>query len=335
MADQNVNDSSPKTGAANDEHKSIDTPIDTIVKSIATPIDTRVVGMDLTANLGSLTKNMVAIACQHKSDSESSSAINNFKKDLKSYTSVKIVAAQSEDVIKLNKNAGTDLGAGVKCHVLDSGENRNLTESPDKLNSAKLFALIKKAISSDTDISTGTVRSSKRTDIVALESELKALSKLDLKFAAGTNACTQLVFGFDDADGEVKSVIGRIQSVGAASGGSGVQTGDFNMVLDPDSDKYIISAGKDSAPMITTLLKKILGLTKEISVPEPEKSKKPEKPAPGTDGAAAGANTPGADPVTGGGKTKRRRHKKKGTRKHKPKRTMKKRKSSRRRSSKK
>ena len=300
----------------------------------ATPIDTRVVGMDLTANLGSLTKNMVAIACQHKSDSESSSAINNFKKDLKSYTSVKIVAAQSEDVIKLNKNAGTDLGAGVKCHVLDSGENRNLTESPDKLNSAKLFALIKKAISSDTDISTGKVRSSKRTDIVALESELQTLSKLDLKFAAGTNACTQLVFGFELEGDQVMSVVGRIQSVGSGLTGD-VQTGDFNMVI--QDDKYVISAGKDSAPMITTLLKKILGLKKEIIVPKPEKSKKPEKPAAGADAAATdNAATDGTDATAtlGGGKTKRRRNKK-GTRKHKPKRTMKKRKSSRRRSSKK
>ena len=326
----------PATDAANDQNKSIVTPIDTSVKSIATPIDTRVVGMDLTANLGSLTKNMVAIACQHKSDSESSSAINNFKKDLKSYTSVKIVAAQSEDVIKLNKNAGTDLGAGVKCHVLDSGENRNLTESPDKLNSAKLFALIKKAISSDTDISTGKVRSSKRTDIVALESELQTLSKLDLKFAAGTNACTQLVFGFELEGDQVMSVVGRIQSVGSGLTGD-VQTGDFNMVLDPDGKKYVISAGKDSAPMITTLLKKILGLKKEIIVPKPEKSKKPEKPAAGADAAATdNAATDGTDATAtlGGGKTKRRRNKK-GTRKHKPKRTMKKRKSSRRRSSKK
>ena len=299
----------------------------------ATPIDTRVVGMDLTANLGSLTTNMVAIACQHKNDFASSSAINNFKKDLKVYTSVKIVGAEDPDIENLNTNNG-GLSDAVKCHVLDSGENRNLTESPDKLNSAKLFALIKKAISSDTDISTGKVRSSKRTDIVALESELKALSKLDLKFAAGTNACTQLVFGFELEGDQVKSVVGRIQSVGPGLTGD-VQTGDFNMVI--QDDKYVISAGKDSAPMITTLLKKILGLKKEIIVPKPEKSKKPEKPAAGADAAATdNAATDGTDATAtlGGGKTKRRRNKK-GTRKHKPKRTMKKRKSSRRRSSKK
>ena len=149
-------------------------------KSIATPIDTRVVGMDLTANLGGLTEHMVAIACQHKMSKLSTSAINNFKKDLKVYTSVKIGGAQAEDVKNLNTNDG-GLSDAVKCHVLDSGENRNLTESTNKSDSAKLFALIKKAISSDTDISTGKVRSSKRTDIVALESELKTLSKLDLK----------------------------------------------------------------------------------------------------------------------------------------------------------
>lgn len=299
----------------------------------ATPIDTRVVGMDLTANLGSLTTNMVAIACQHKNDFASSSAINNFKKDLKVYTSVKIVGAEDPDIENLNTNNG-GLSDAVKCHVLDSGENRNLTESPDKLNSAKLFALIKKAISSDTDISTGKVRSSKRTDIVALESELQTLSKLDLKFAAGTNACTQLVFGFELEGDQVKSVVGRIQSVGPGLTGD-VQTGDFNMVI--QDDKYVISAGKDSAPMITTLLKKILGLKKEIIVPKPEKSKKPEKPAAGADAAATdNAATDGTDATAtlGGGKTKRRRNKK-GTRKHKPKRTMKKRKSSRRRSSKK
>ena len=333
-----VDDIPPKTDAANETPPNADAA-NNQNKSIATPIDTRVKGMDLTANLGGLTKNMVAIACQHKSDLASSSAINNFKKDLYSYTSVKIVSAQDPDVKNLNTNAGTDLGADVKCHVLDSGKNRNLTESPNKSNSAKLFALIKSAIASDTDVSTGIVRSSKRTDIVELQQKLPELlgEGVNLKFAAMKNACTQLVFGFDDADGQVKSVIGRIQSVGA----TGVQTGDFNMVL--DGDKYIISAGKDSAPMITTLLKKILGLTKEISVKEPEKSEKSEKPAtPGTDAAAGdGANKLGNstnpfDAATeGGGKTKRRRNKKKGTRKHKPKRTMKKRKSSRRRSSKK
>jgi len=326
MADPIVNNTPPNADAANDEKE-----------SIATTIDTRVKGMDLNANLGGLTEHMVAIACQHKMSKLSTSALNNFKKDLKSYTSVKIVGAKAEDVINLNTNNG-GLSDAVKCHVLDSGENRNLTESPDKLNSAKLFALIKKAISSDTDISTGKVRSSKRTDIVALESELQTLSKLDLKFAAGTNACTQLVFGFkledredgeDGEDREVKSVIGRIQSVGSGTTGD-VQTGDFNMIL--EGDKYIISAGKDSAPMITTLLKKILGLKKEIIGPEPEK---PATTAATATPTATPTDTPTDTPNLGGGKSKRRRHKKKGTRKHKPKRTMKKRKSSRRRSSKK
>ena len=318
MADPNVDVIPPNTDPAIDA---------------ATPIDTRVVGMDLTANLGGLTTNMVAIACQHQMSDLSTSAINNFKKDLKVYTSVKIVGAQADDVTNLNTNDG-GLSDAVKCHVLDSGENRNLTESPDKLNSAKLFALIKKAISSDTDISTGKVRSSKRTDIVALEKELKTLSKLDLKFAAGMNACSQLVFGFELEGDQVKSVVGRIQSVGSGLTGD-VQTGDFNMVL--EGDKYIISAGKDSAPMITTLLKKILGLKKEIIVPEPEKP----AAAAATDNAATATATPSTNlfdataGTLGGGKSKRRRHKKKGTRKHKPKRTMKKRKSSRRRSSKK
>ena len=325
MADStNTDTASPIEPAATDTTSPIEP---------AATVDTRVKGVDLTANLGSLTTNMVAIACQHKMSNLSTSALNNFKKDLKSYTSVKIVGAQDPDIENLNTNAGTDLSDAVKCHVLDSGENRNLTESPDKLNSAKLFALIKKAISSDTDISTGTVRSSKRTDIAALEQELKTLSKLDLKFAAATNACTQLVFGFELEGNEVKSVVGRIQSVGSGTTGD-VQTGDFNMVL--EGDKYIISAGKDSAPTITTLLKKILGLTKEIEVKEPEKpaaatattAPPSTNPFDAADAAGAAANK------LGGGKTKRRRNKK-GTRKHKPKRTMKKRKSSRRRSSKK
>lgn len=297
-------------------------------------VDTRVKGMDLTANLGSLTTNMVAIACQHKNDFASSSAINNFKKDLMIYTSVKIVGAQDPDIENLNTNNG-GLSDAVKCHVLDSGENRNLTESPDKLNSAKLFALIKSAIASDTDVSTGIVRSSKRDDIVALQQKLttELLGEgIKLKFAAMKNACTQLVFGFELEGNEVTRVVGRIQSVGSGLTGD-VQTGDFNMEI--EGDKYVISAGKDSAPMITTLLKKILGLKKEIEV------KEPEKPAPANPAAGAGgdpANLEGnleGNPTPGGGKTKHRRHKKKGTRKHKPKRTMKKRKSSRRRSSKK
>lgn len=314
-----------------DSNNPIDQIPPTTNNDAAPAIDTRVKGVDLTANLGGLTTNMVAIACQHKMSKLSTSALNNFKKDLKSYTSVKIVGAQDPDIENLNTNAGTDLGADVKCHVLDSGENRNLTESPDKPNSAKLFALIKSAISSDTDISTGTVRSSKRTDIAALEKELETLSKLDLKFAAATNACTQLVFGFELEGNEVTRVVGRIQSVGSGLTGD-VQTGDFKMEI--EGDKYVISAGKDSAPMITTLLKKILGLKKEIEVKEPEKpAPAPANPAPSTNPFDA-PDAPDA-PATGGGKTKHRRHKKKGTRKHKPKRTMKKRKSSRRRSSKK
>ena len=304
--------------------------------TVATPIeqvDTRVKGMDLNANLGGLTTNMVAIACQHKMSNLSTSALNNFKKDLKSYTSVKIVGAQDTDIENLNTNAGTDLGADVKCNVLDSGENRNLTEVQDKSNFAKLFALIKSAISSDTDISTGTVRSSKRSDIVALESELKTLSKLDLKFAAATNACTQLVFGFELEGDEVKSVVGRIQSVGSGTTGD-VQTGDFKMEI--EGDKYVITSTKDSSATITTLLKKILGLKKEIEVKEPEKT---SAPAPASDAPTPTGDSTNPfdapDAPTQGGKTKRRRYKKKGTRKHKPKRTMKKRKSSRRRSSKK
>lgn len=286
------------------------------------PVEKNVIGVDLTTKLGGLTTNMVAIACQHKMSKLTSSPLNNFEKELKSYTSVKLLGAQQNDIEILNTNDSPSLSDNVKCYVLDTGANRNLTEIQDakKDNYKKLFALIKKSIASDADIDTGAIRSSKRKDIVALESELKTLSGIDIKFAAATNACTQIVFGFDMEGDEVNNVVGRIQSVGSGITGI-VQTGDFKMVI--EGDNYVISAAKDSVVTISYLLKKILGLTKDITTK-------------GAEGAEVEDAVEGAEvaPIEGG-KTRNKRHHKKGTRKHKPKRTMKNQKPKRKRSLKK
>ena len=277
-------------------------------------------GMDLNASLGGLTDNMVAIACQHKISDKSSNVLSNMEKSLKSFTAIKLSNITNPmEIDALNKFPDT---TSAKCEVLDSKNNKNVTEISEqdaKNKNAQLFTLIKSAISSDTDISTGVVGDSKRTEIATYNTVLGQLSGVDLKFAAGRNGCTQVVFGVEYDSNEVKRVVGRVQSVGAGPSGA-VQTGDFSMDL--DGDKYVISAGKDDGITVKTILKKILNTKKPIEV-------KVDAPPAVKEGEGQGEG-----PIVGG-KSKRRRHKKKGTRKHKPKRTMKKRKSSRRRSSKK
>lgn len=278
-------------------------------------------GMDLNASLGGLTDNMVAIACQHKISDKSSNVLSNMEKSLKSFTAIKLSDITNPmEIDALNKFPDT---TSAKCEVLDSKNNKNVTEisEPDAKNkNAQLFTLIKSAISSDTDISTGVVGDSKRTEIATYNTVLGQLSGVDLKFAAGRNGCTQVVFGVEYDSNEVKRVVGRVQSVGAGPSGA-VQTGDFSMDL--DGDKYVITAGKDQGITIKTILKKILNTKKPIEV-KVEETKSAAVPPAGEQ-----------QEVISGGKSKRRRHKKKGTRKHKPKRTMKKRKSSRRHSGKK
>lgn len=278
-------------------------------------------GMDLNASLGGLTDNMVAIACQHKISDKSSNVLSNMEKSLKSFTAIKLSDITNPmEIDALNKFPDT---TSAKCEVLDSKNNKNVTEisEPDAKNkNAQLFTLIKSAISSDTDISTGVVGDSKRTEIATYNTVLGQLSGVTgntdgLKFA-GANACTQVVFGVEYENNEVKRVVGRVQSVG-----NSIETGDFSMDL--DGDKYVITAGKDQGITIKTILKKILNTKKPIEV-KVEETKSAAVPPAGEQ-----------QEVISGGKSKRRRHKKKGTRKHKPKRTMKKRKSSRRRSSKK
>lgn len=351
MADQNVDDIPQNT---DNDAAVIDTPPASTMKmpstseikgdkqSIGDILNKDIIkGMDLNASLDGLTGNMVAIACLHNQSTSSSNVLNNMEKSLKSFTAVKLTNVPGGEIDSLNKSPDTTT---AKCEVLDSKNNKNITEisEPDAKNkNAQLFALIKTAISSDTDISTGIVGDSKRTEIATYNTVLGQLSgvtgALDgLKFAAFKNSCTQVVFGVEyDDKNEVKRVVGRAQSVGAGPTGA-VQTGDFSMDL--DGDKFVITAGKDQGITIKTILKKILNTKKSIEV----KVEKPEKPATATASAipAAGNSTNSFDadnatPTEGGGKSKRRRHKKKGTRKHKPKRTMKKRKSSRRRSSKK
>jgi hypothetical protein len=282
-------------------------------------------GMDLTANLDGLTDNMVAIACIHRGamfDTTPSTLINNMEKSLKAFTAVKLTNVDSNEIDNLNKFPDTTT---AKCEVLDSKNNKNVTEISEqdaKNKNAQLFTLIKSAISSDTTINTGTFRSSIRKEIASYNTVLGQLSGgVDLKFA-GANACTQVVFGVEYDNSEVKRVVGRIQSVG-----NSIETGDFSMDL--DGDKYVITAGKDAGITVKTILKKILNTKKPIEMKVEE-----AKPA---EGEAEGEAKPAGQTTTSstGGKSKRRRHKKKGTRKHKPKRTMKKRKSSRRRSSKK
>ena len=291
-------------------------------------------GVDLNANLNGLTDHMVAIACIHMGlfDTTPSSLINNMEKSLKAFTAVKLTGVPGDEIDVLNKFPDT---TNAKCEVLDSKNNKNVTEISEqdaKNKNAQLFTLIKSAIATDSDISTGTLRSSKRDEIASYNTVLEQLSGITgatdgLKFAASYAACTQVVFGVEyennEVKREVKRVVGRVQSVG-----NSIETGDFSMDL--DGDKYIITAGKDAAITVKTILKKILNTgSKPIEMKVEE-----AKPA---EGEAEGEAKPAGQTTTSstGGKSKRRRHKKKGTRKHKPKRTMKKRKSSRRRSSKK
>lgn len=293
-------------------------------------------GMDLSANLDGLTENMVAIACIHKQSTESSNVLNNMEKSLKAFTAVKLTNVDSNEIDVLNKFPDT---TNAKCEVLDSKNNKNVTEISEqdaKNKNAQLFTLIKSAISSDSDISTGKVRDSKRTEIATYNTVLGQLSGVTgatdgLKFAAEFTGCTQVVFGVEYDNIEVKRVVGRIQSVGSGLTGA-VETGDFSMDL--DGEKYVITAGKDAGITVKTILKKILNTKKPIEMKVEET--KPAAAAAGQQSQIKGTvAAPAGQTTTTGGKSKRRRHKKKGTRKHKPKRTMKKRKSSHRRSSKK
>lgn len=295
-------------------------------------------GMDLKAYLDGLTENVVAIACLHKNDffvGEKSSVINNMEKSLKNFTAVKLTGVPGNEIDVLNKFPDT---TNAKCEVLDSKNNKNITEisEPDaKTKYAQLFTLIKSAISSETNISTGKVRDSKKTEIEPYNTVLGELSGgVDLKFA-GENPCTQVVFGVQYENDEVKKVVGRIQSVGSGTTGA-VETGDFSMDL--DGEKYVITAGKDAGITVKTILKKILNTGKKPIEVKVEETKPAEEEQAGQAGQVQAGQVQGQaeqTTTTAGGKSKRRRHKKKGTRKHKPKRTMKKRKSSHRRSSKK
>lgn len=288
-------------------------------------------GMDLTANLDGLTGNMVAIACIHRGmfDTTPSTVIKNMEKSLKAFTAVKLTGVSGDEIDNLNKFPDT---TNAKCEVLDSKNNKNVTEISEqdaKNKNAQLFTLIKSAIASDTDINTGTVRSSIRDEIASYNTVLGQLSGVTgntdgLKFAAEAAACTQVVFGVEYENNKVKRVVGRVQSVGIS-----IETGDFSMDL--DGEKYVITAGKDAGITVKTILKKILNTKKpiEMKVEETKPAEEGQEQAGQVQGQAEQTTT------TAGGKSKRRRHKKKGTRKHKPKRTMKKRKSSHRRSSKK
>jgi hypothetical protein len=303
-------------------------------------------GMDLNANLNGLTDHMVAIACIHKGkifETKPSGLINNMEKSLKAFTAVKLTSVPGDEIDNLNKFPDT---TNAKCEVLDSKNNKNVTEISEqdaKNKNAQLFTLIKSAIASDSAINTGTFRSSIRDEIASYNTVLGQLSGVTgntdgLKFAATGNACTQVVFGVEyenneDENNEVKRVVGRVQSVG-----NSIETGDFSMDL--DGDKYIITAGKDAGITVKTILKKILNTGSKPIEMKVEEGEEEEEEAEGEAKPAEGKAKPavqgqGQTTSPTGGKSKRRRHKKKGTRKHKPKRTMKKRKSSRRRSSKK
>lgn len=298
-------------------------------------------GMDLSTDLDGLTGNMVAIACIHRGmfDTTPSTVIKNMEKSLKAFTAVKLTGVSGDEIDNLNKFPDT---TNAKCEVLDSKNNKNVTEISEqdaKNKNAQLFTLIKSAIASDTDINTGTVRSSIRDEIASYNTVLGQLSGVTgntdgLKFAAEAAACTQVVFGVEYENNKVKRVVGRVQSVGIS-----IETGDFSMDL--DGEKYVITAGKDAGITVKTILKKILNTKKPIEMKVEETQPAEEEQAGQVQAGQAGQGQAGqvqgqqSQQVVPGGKSKRRRHKKKGTRKHKPKRTMKKRKSSHRRSSKK
>ena len=310
----------------------------TEVSEQSVPENTNVIGMDL-KSLGGLTNNLVAIACQHKRDGSSSNINNNFEKELKSYTAVKLKHIHSKDLNTLNTGSNEELqgkDTPVSYHRLDSSTMRNLTEitkegdekSVDtKKNSQKLFSLIKQVIANNTDIDNGIVRSTKRDEIVKKNTDIMELSGMqNLKFADKINTCTQIVFGYKKVSNTLSRVVGRIQTTSSLTAGGKVQSGDFEINL--VGEEYVITTKGDTSPRLLEIMKKVLDVDGNFVVAKKEDEEKPEEAQPEEEKEEG-------DNVTTGGKTRRRKRSKKGTRKHKVKRTMKKVKKNRRRSIKK
>jgi len=308
------------------------------------PENTNVIGMDLNTSLGGLTKNLVAIACQHKRDGSSSNINNNFEKELKSYTAVKLKHIHSKDLNTLNIGSDKELqgkDTPVSYHRLDSSTMRNLTEitkegdekSVDtKKNSQKLFSLIKQVIANNTDIDNGIVRSTKRDEIVKKNTDIMELSGMqNLKFADKLNTCTQIVFGYKKVSNTLSRVVGRIQTTSSLTAGGKVQSGDFEINL--VGEEYVITTKGDTSPRLLEIMKKVLDVDGNFVVAKKEDEEKPEEAQP--EEVQPEEEKEEGNNVTTGGKTRRRKRSKKGTRKHKAKRTMKKVKKNRRRSIKK
>ena len=311
----------------------------TEVPEQSVPENTNVIGMDL-KSLGGLTNNLVAIACQHKSDGSSSNINNNFEKELKSYTAVKLKHIHSKDLNTLNTGSNEELqgkDTPVSYHRLDSSTMRNLTEitkegdekSVDtKKNSQKLFSLIKQVIANNTDIDNGIVRSTKRDEIEKKNTDIMELSGMqNLHFVDKFNTCTQIVFGYKKVSNTLSPVVGRIQTTSSLTAGGKVQSGDFEINL--VGEEYVITTKGDTSPRLLEIMKKVLDVDGNFVVAKKEEEEKPEVAQPEV------AQPEEGDNVTTGGKTRRRKRSKKGTRKHKAKRTMKKVKKNRRRSIKK
>jgi len=196
--------------------------------------------------------NLISIVAQHVGKLKGTNTTDNFSAAVGEYYAVKKTTASVEFMTsKQGKQASKDGSAEQVLEITRqaiAGQN----ETDTKENLGGKGSIRKRLAGDQLDPNT----------YAGLNKELLDITKLkNLKLAAGTVACTQLLFGYKEEQGKI-SAQGRIQVVPSALTGGNIVSGSFTMEKN-DEGEYIISVTDSSGVMLTSIIKELLSLETE------------------------------------------------------------------------
>jgi hypothetical protein len=216
-----------------------------------------VIGMDLSASLGTYKTNIIALTSTVTGVAITSDVKGTFNATTKEYYAVQLENVANFDLLNTSASSSEiDVGATVNKISSNGGKKIAVTDDVGKKTNANICRYIRQAIFPD-----GTIKPD-RTVLNTLDNDIGALTGMSgFKFANKAVGSTQILFGYEKT-GEIVSGQGRVQYVPSKSKvGGTIISGSFKI----ENNNIVLS--KDLGIQNKIILEKLLGQKLTMIVP--------------------------------------------------------------------
>jgi len=249
-----VLDTFPNNSSVTGENPMLKTPVQEV---LAVQKVSDVIGMDLSASLGTYKTNIIALTSTVTGVAITSDVKGTFNATTKEYYAVQLENVANFDLLNTSaSNSEIDVGATVNKISSNGGKKIAVTDDVGKKTNANICRYIRQAIFPD-----GTIKPD-RTVLNTLDNDIGALTGMSgFKFANKAVGSTQILFGYEKT-GEIVSGQGRVQYVPSKSKvGGTIISGSFKI------ENNIIVLSKDLGIQNKIILEKLLGQKLTMIVP--------------------------------------------------------------------